>query len=315
MKHETIINEFFSVSRFITLILAIILVFCIFTSVYTVRESEVGVLRTFGRITDITQAGIHFKLPYPIQQADTININKANIIEIGAGDLKKQKNEAVGNDSVMITKDGNIVLVNMLVEWKVVDPKAYLINAKEPDELLRNSTVASLRTAIGNTDIDSILASDRIDTEIKTKEILEKTISKYNIGVQIVDVKIQEAHPPAEVQKAFENVNDAKEQGNSLISKAEDYKNQKLSAAESEAQKVIREAEAYSEERIDKAKAETAKFNSLYNEYKLSKEVTRTRLLIETLEEVLPGSKIYIMDDKSGAVKYIPIEELRGDDQ
>lgn len=314
MKHDTILDEFFSVYRFITLILAIILVFCIFTSVYTVGESEVGVLRTFGRITDITQAGIHFKLPYPVQQANAININKANIIEIGVSDIKKQKNETVGKDSVMITKDGNIVLVNMLVEWKVTDPKAYLVNAKEPDEILRNSVIASLRSAIGSTYIDSVLSSDRIDIELKTKELLEKTISKYDIGVQIVDVKIEGAHPPAQVLKAFENVSDAKEQRNTLIIKADEYEKQKLSAAESEAQKMIREAEAYSEERINKAKAETEKFNSLYNQYKLSRDVTRSRLLIETLEEVLPGSNIYIMDDKSSAVKYIPINELGGEE-
>jgi membrane protease subunit HflK len=98
-----------------------------------------------------------------------------------------------------------------------------------------------------------------------------------------------------------------------MIIKADEYKNQKLSAADSEAQKIVREAEAYSEERINKAKAETEKFNSLYAQYKLSKDVTKSRLLIETLEEVLPGSNIYIMDDKSGAVKYIPIDELGGE--
>ncbi|MGE5629700.1 MAG: FtsH protease activity modulator HflK [Caulobacteraceae bacterium] len=312
MKHETILAEFFSVYRIITFFLAIILVFCIFTSVYTVKESEVGVLRTFGRITDITQAGIHFKLPYPIQQADAININKANTIEIGISDIKKQKDENVGKDSVALTKDGNVVLFNMVVEWRVTDPRAYLINAKEPDDILKNAIIASIRYAMGNSFIDSVLTNGKIDTQVKTKDYLENLINKYNIGIQILDVKIQETHPPAQVQKAFENVSDAKEQRSTLISKAEEYKDQKLTAADSEAQKMIQEAEAYSEERINQAKAETAKFNSLYNEYKISKEVTKTRLLIETLEEVLPGSNIYIMDDKNGTVKYIPINELGG---
>jgi len=314
VKHDAILTEVFSLSRLITLFIAIIFVFCIFTSVYTVKDGEVGILRTFGRITEITQSGIHFKLPYPIQQAGAININKANIIEIGFNNIKKQKDDDLQKDSILITGDGNILWVNMLVEWKLTDPKAYLINAKAPDEILENAIIASLRSVIGNSTIDSVLGNGKIDAQIKTKEQLEKLIAKYNIGIQVLDVKIQEAHPPAQVQKSFDSVSDVIGQRNTLVSKAEEYKNQKLAAAASEAQKMSREAEAYSEEKLNKAKAETARFNSLYEQYKLSKDVTKTRLLIETLEEVLPGSNIYIMDDRSGAVKYIPIKELGGEE-
>jgi membrane protease subunit HflK len=174
--------------------------------------------------------------------------------------------------------------------------------------------MASLRSVIGDSTIDSILGSGKIDAQIKTKDQLDKLIAKYNIGVQITDVKIQEAHPPAQVQKSFDNVSDALAQRNTFISKAEEYKNQKLAAAESESKKMSIEAEAYAEEKLNKAKAETARFDNLYEQYKLSKDVTRTRLLIETLEEVLPGSNIYIMDDRSGTVKYIPIKELGGEE-
>lgn len=314
MKRDAILTEVFSISRLITLFIAIIFVFCIFTSVYTVKDGEVGILRTFGRITEISQSGIHFKLPYPIQQADAININKANIIEIGLNNIKKQKDDNLQKDSMLITEDNNILWVHMLVEWKVADPKAYLINAKNPDKILENSIIAALRSVIGNSAIDSVLGNGKIDAQIKTKESLDKLISKYDIGIQVMDVKIQEAHPPAQVQKSFDNVSDAIAQRNTLISKAEDYKNQKLAAAESESQKMLREAEAYSEEKLNKAKAETTRFDNLYEQYRLSKDVTKTRLLIETLEEVLPGSNIYIMDDRNGTVKYIPIKELGGEE-
>ncbi len=314
MKRDVILTEVFSISRLITIFLAIIFVFCIFTSVYTVKEGEVGILRTFGRITEITQPGIHFKLPYPVQQADAINISKPNVIEIGINEAKKQKDDNAQTDSALITNDGNILWVNMLVEWKVSDPKAYLINSKNPDVILENSIIASLRSVIGNSTIDSVLGSGKIDAQIKTKESIEKLISKYDIGIQVLDVKIQEAHPPAQVQKSFDNVADAIAQRNTLISKAEEYKNQKLAAAESESRKMSIEAEAYSEEKLNKAKAETVRFDKLYEQYKLSKDVTKTRLLIETLEEVLPGSNIYIMDDRNGTVKYIPIKELGGEE-
>lgn len=314
MKREEILTEFFSTSRLISIFIAVIFVFCILTSVYTVKDGEVGIVRTFGSITEITQSGIHFKLPYPIQQADAINISKTNLIEIGIGDLKKQKEENPQNGSVHLTADGNILWVNMLVEWKVTDPKAYLINSENPDKILENSIVAALRSVIGNSPADSVMGDGKIDAQLRTKDQLEKLLSKYNIGIQVVDVDIKDTHPPAQVQKSFDNVSDALVQKNTLISKAEDYRDQKLAAAESEAQKMLREAEAYSEEKLNLAKAETAKFDNLYQQYKLSKEVTKTRLLIETLEEVLPGSNIYIMDDSSGAVKYIPIDELGGEE-
>ena len=315
MKRDAILTEVFSTSRLVSLFIAIIFVFCVFTSVYSVKDGEVGILRTFGSITEITQSGIHFKLPYPVQQANAINISKTNVIEIGINNLKKQKDGDPQKGSVHMTADGNILWVNMLVEWKITDPKAYLINSENPDKILENSIISALRSIIGNLPIDSVMGDGKIDAQIKTKEQLEKLISKYNIGIQIMDVNIQEAHPPAQVQKAFDNVSDAIVQRNTFISKAEDYKNQKLAAAESESEKMSREAEAYSEERLIMSKAETARFDNLYEQYRLSKDVTKTRLLIETLEEVLPGSNIYIMDDRDGAIKYIPLKELGGDEQ
>jgi membrane protease subunit HflK len=203
----------------------------------------------------------------------------------------------------------------MLVEWKVTDPKAYIINALDPDEILENAIIASLRAIVGNSNIDSVLGNGKTDIQIKTKEQLEKLITKYNIGIQILDVKIQEAHPPAQVQKSFDSVSDAIGQRDTLVLKAEEYKNQKLAAALSEVQKMSRDAEAYSVEKLNKATAETTRFNTLYEQYRLSRDVTKTRLLLETLEEVLPGSTIYIVDDKNGDVKYIPIKELGGEEQ
>jgi len=310
MKHHVILSEVLNFSRLISMLTAIIIVFCAFTSVYTVKDGEIGILRTFGSITEITQAGIHFKLPYPIQQADTISLNKANTMEIGVNELIGWRGNDSHKDAEQMTKDGNILLINMLVEWKVTDPKAYLINAGDPDEILRNAVIAALRHVIGNSTVDSIMGSGKIDTQIKTKEQLDKLISMYNIGIQVLDVRIQEASPPDQVKKYFDNVSDAKVKGNTLISKAEDYRSQKIADAESEAKKISMEAEAYSEEVLNKAKAETSKFDDLYEQYKLSKEVTKTRLLLETLEEVLPGSNIYIVDDSNGDLKFLPIDKL-----
>jgi membrane protease subunit HflK len=314
VKRDAILTEIFSFSRIITIFIAIILVFCIFTSVYTVKDGEIGILRTFGSITEISQSGIHFKLPYPLQQADVININKANIIEIGVNNMKNLLNENRQKNSVYMTEDSNILWVYTIVEWKVSDPKAYLINSVDPDEILENSIITALRSVIGSSSIDSMIGNGKIDAQVNTKEQLGKLISKYNIGIEISDVKIQEAHPPTQVQEYFDNVSAAADKRNALISKAEDYKNKKLASAENEAQKISMEAEAYSKGKFYTAKAETEKFNNLYEQYKLSKDVTKARLLIETLEEVLPGCKVYIMDNRNGAVSYIPINETGGEE-
>ncbi len=312
MKHQVILTELFSLSRLITILLALLLVFCTFTSVYTVNEDEVGILRTFGKITKIEQPGIHFKLPYPFQQADSININKANIIEIGIEETRDKKADVLDREAVFLTSDQNLVWVNILVEWRIADPKAYLINAKDPDAILHDAIAASLRSVIGSTQVDTVLTDGRIDVQFRIKEMLDQLMDKYSIGIEVLDIKLQGSEPPSQVAKAFESVNSAREQKNILVRKAEDYKNQKLADVENEAKKMHQQAEAYYEERLEKATAEAGSFDALYNEYRLGKDVTRTRLLIETMEEVLPASNVYIMDDSSGEIRYLPVEEKGG---
>ncbi len=315
MKFDSELLKALSFPRIVTAFIAIILVFCIFTSIYTVREGEIGILRTFGKITGITQPGIHFKLPYPIQQADAINMNKANVIEIGVNNIKKQKNENLQKNSMYMAGEENIIWINMTVEWMVSDPKAYLINSVAPDEILYNAIVATIRAVIGSSSIDSIMGSGKIEAQTKIKRQLGMLIEKYDIGIRISDIKIQEVRPPTQVQKYFDNVTDAMEQRNMRIAKAEDYKNQKLNAAENEALKIAAEAEVYHEEILNKAKAETMRFDGIYEQYKLGKEVTKSRLLIETLEEVLPGIDIYITDNKNADFLHFPIKESGGEER
>ena len=315
MKQTSFLNEFLSSTKIATMIVVLVFAFCLFSSVYTVKEGELGVLRTLGRVSEIEQPGLHFKFPFPIQQIDVVSIYKPHFLELGTSNSKKEKTDMTNNDTLMVTSDESIIDLNAAIEWRISDPKEYLFGAKDPELIFKNTALSSLRSIIGNYSVDYLMADGRTDVQNKVKAQLEKAIGRYDIGIQVLEVKIKDVRLPDQVQKAFEKVVDANEQKSSLIDKAKEYQNQKLAAAESEAKKILSEAEAYRDERINKANSEAAKFNSLYTQYKMGKEVTKTRLLLETLEEVLPGCNIYIVDDSGNTVKYLPIKELGGDKQ
>lgn len=314
MKKIKDIIEFFNYTKLLVILLIIIICFCIFSSVYIVKDGEIAVLRTLGKVSYISESGIHLKFPYPLQEINVINISKINTLEIGIKEnLNKKKYDSHNKENLILTSDENIICVSLIVDWKIHDPRAFLFNSKEPENILKNAVMSSLTSVIGSFTLDSILIDKKIDIQNNIKDTLENIISKYKLGIEIVAIKIHEIQPHIEVQSAFQSVTDAKEQKNTLINKAEEYKNQRINAAEGEAEKMIIEAEAYYEERISKANTETVRFNSIYNEYKVSKNVTKTRMLIEVLEEILPEANIYIMDDKGETVRYLPIKEFGGE--
>ncbi|NLM44700.1 MAG: FtsH protease activity modulator HflK [Clostridiales bacterium] len=304
------INQIFKLinyTRLLVTLIIIIITFIIFSSIYTVKDGEVGILRTFGKVTEYTKPGLHLKFPYPIQEIDVINITRTNIIEFGLIDTENLNN--IGNhESQSITKDNGIVLTNLMVEWKIMDPYAYLFNIKNPEYVLRSIINSCLKSVIGKNTIDYILTDGKIHIANSLKEHIQRELKNYNFGIEIIGVKILDARPPEDIKHAFEAVADAIEKKDTLINKAEEYRNKKIPAIEGEASRIIKEAEAYGQERINKAKSETEIFNSLYEEYRMNKEVTKTRMLIETLEEVLPGANIYIVDTKENTINYIPIQ-------
>ncbi|MGI5998161.1 MAG: FtsH protease activity modulator HflK [Lutispora sp.] len=315
MKYLSQISKVFSYTRLLTTLFIIIITFFIFSSVYTVKDGEVGVLRTFGKVTDFTNPGLHLKFPYPIQEVDVLSINRTNIIEIGFNKFDNSANKSQNFESISITADNSIVSTDLVVEWRIVDPYSYLFKAKNPEHILKNLIISSLKSTIGRLTIDSILTDGKLAAQNSIKKEVEEELKDYDLGIEVLHVKIVDAQPPEDIKSSFEAVEGAIEQKNILINKAEEYKAQKINAAEGEANKIIKEAEAYYEERINKAKSETDIFNSIYKEYKMSKEVTKSRMLIETLEEVLPGANIYIMDTKEGTLNYFTLPKEKGGNQ
>lgn len=289
------------------LLLGVILV----TSWYTVDESEQAVIMTFGKVDEeISEAGLHFKLPWPIQQVDIL---PRETFSLTFG-YDEEDGEIVDypEETKMVTGDENIVLADLVVQWRITNPKQFLYYSDEPKEILYNATSASLRGVIGSSEIDEALTSGKAEIEGNVRDILTKLIDRYEIGISILDVKLQDVElPNDEVRKAFTNVVDAREQKETTIYGARKYKNQELSVVEGQKDARISRAEGDKAQRIEQARGDVATFNALYNEFKDNPDITRQRLVLETLEEVLPDTKIYITDEGGDTVKYLPIQPAK----
>ncbi|KKK38329.1 tail fiber protein [Mesobacillus campisalis] len=296
-------------------ILSAILVLAAFTTWYTVDESEQAVILTFGKAEEgIIGAGLHFKMPWPIQ---SVNILSKETFSLQFGyEQKDGEIKSFPNETKMITGDENIVLADLVVQWKITDPQKYLFNSSEPETILYDATSASVRSIIGNSKIDDALTSGKAEIEGEVRELLTSLIDKYDIGVSILAVKLQDVElPNDDVRKAFTDVTDARETMNTKRNEANKYRNQKINEAQGEKDALISRAEGEKAARVERARGDVAVFNALYNEYRTNPEITRQRLVIETLEQVLPGAEIYIMNDDGNTLKYFPIRPLESQQQ
>ncbi|WP_342505419.1 FtsH protease activity modulator HflK [Sporosarcina sp. FSL K6-2383] len=292
-------------------IAGLLLIVIAFTTWYTVDESEQAVVITFGKAdTPITESGLHFKLPWPIQNVEILS---KETFSLQFGYKQDPGGELVSFDkeTKMITGDEYIVLTDLVVQWKITEPQKYLFNAQDPQEILSDATSASIRSVIGSSTIDAALTDGKAEIEAQTRELLSTLIEKYDIGIAIQGVKLQDVElPNAEVRAAFTAVTDARETKNTKINEAEKYENQKKNEAQGERDAIKSRAAGQKTARVEQARGDVALFNNLHTEYMKNKEITRQRLVLETLEQVLPKAKIYIMNDQGETVKYLPLQQL-----
>jgi modulator of FtsH protease HflK len=294
-------------------VLAIILGISAFTTWYTVDESEQAVILTFGKVEEgISEPGLHFKLPWPIQSVEKLS-KETFSLQFGYEE-KNGEIQEFPDETKMITGDENIVLADLVVQWKITDPEKYLFNADNPREILYDATSASVRSIIGSSEIDEALTSGKAEIEAEVRDLLSSLIEKYDMGISVLGVKLQDVElPNEEVRKAFTDVTDARETMNTKINEAKKYRNQKLNEAQGEKDALISRAQGEKAARIERARGDVAVFNKLYVEYNSNPDITRQRLILETLEQVLPGSEIYIMNDDGNTLKYFPIRPLEAD--
>ncbi|NQU27878.1 MAG: FtsH protease activity modulator HflK [Candidatus Marinimicrobia bacterium] len=270
------------------------------TGIFVVGPDEVGVIRTFGKATRVAQSGLNWHLPYPIEVVNTPKVTEVKRIEIGFRNVGKQGYRKFEKESLMLTGDENIVDAELIVQYKIKDPQAYLFNFVKPEATVREAAEASLRTTIGQHKIDEALTAGKFMIQEEAKELLQVTLDRYHTGIHVVAVQLQAVGPPKQVVAAFKDVASAKEDKNRMINQAESYRNNVIPKARGEAQAQIEEAQGYMEARIKRAEGDAAKFTAILKEYRKAQGVTETRLYLEAMEEILPGIQKYIIPDKDG---------------
>ena len=286
------------------------------TCFYTVDDKQQGVVTTFGKVTDITDAGVHFMLPFGIQQVKKVDVNVYQKIELGYSTDPYGDYNVNSSESTMITGDYNIVNVDFFVEYKISDPVQYLYSSNDPELILRNLIQSQVRNVVGSSTVDSVLTDGKENIQMQVKELVTKILEEYNIGLTLVDVKIQDAEPPTqEVIEAFKAVETAKQQAETVVNDAKAYQNAKLPDAQAQADKLTQNAEYLKQKRINEAVEQVAMFQAMYAEYAQNPEITRSRMYYEAISEILPGVKVYI-NTSSGEGEdvqmLLPLESIVG---
>ena len=281
------------------------------TCYYTVDDKQQAVVTTFGKVTDVTDAGVHLRLPLGIQQVEKVNVNVYQKIELGYTD---GSNEFNGSESTMITGDYNIVNLDFFVEYKISDPVQYLYSSNDPELILRNLIQSQVRNVVGSSSVDAVLTDGKEDIQRQVKELVTQILEDYDIGLTLVDVKIQDAEPPTqEVIEAFKAVETAKQKAETVINDAKAYQNAQLPLAQAKADKLIQNAQYLRQKRINEAHEQVAMFQAMYAEYAQNPAITRSRMYYETISEVLPDVKLYINSGSgngSDVQMLLPLESL-----
>jgi len=295
-------------------VLALVLLIGSSSCFYTVDDKQQAVVTTFGKVTDVTDAGLHFKLPFGIQQARKVDVNVYQKIELGytsSGDDYYEVNE---KESTMITGDYNIVNVDFFVEYKISDPVAFLYSSNNPEMILRNLIQSQVRNVVGSSSVDSVLTDGKENIQSQVKDLVTQILSEYDIGLTLVDVRIQDSEPPTQdVIEAFKAVETAKQQAETVVNDAKAYQNAQLPDAQAQADKLVQNAQFLKQKRINEATQQVAMFSAMYEEYALNPEITRSRMYYEAISEVLPGIKVFINTGSGDTVDMLlPLESIVG---
>jgi len=304
-----------SMTLFIVVLIAVIA----YNGIYTIESGEETVITRFGEYARTeNQAGLKWKIPL-IEQKYTVNVAEVRRLEFGFATsqdvgpgLLPSYDRSLSHDSLMLTGDENLVNVEAIVQFRVSDSKKFLFNVDDQIGTLNTVAVSTIRRSVANNNLDEVLTDNKVGIQQEIRDDLQGICDSYEIGLQITAVQLQDVYPPEEVDDAFKDISRAKADKESKINEAISYENKVIPDARGEASKLISEAEAYKEDRTRRANGDVANFNAVYEKYVLGKTVTRKRLYIETLEDVLPGKEIYIVGEDGNTLKFLPLQSMTG---
>lgn len=307
------------------MVFAFVAVLWLGTGFYRVLPEENAVILTFGKWTSTrTDPGLGYRIPWPVQDIKKVNVAFDRRIEIGFRDngssyrdkvfsRKDSSVENIKSESQMLTGDENIVDIDFVVMWNIADAKEYLFEIRDPDATIKKVAESAMREVIGRGKIQSALTEGRADIESQAKNLMQTMLDEYKSGVIVNNVQMLRVDPPEPVVDAFDDVQRARADKERASNEAESYQNDVVPRARGEAQKILQDAEAYKESAVNKANGDAARFNSVYEAYKQSEDVTKKRLYIETMQEIMHNSRKFIIDGNKGAsvLPYLPLEGLK----
>lgn len=281
----------------------------LFTGFYIIQQGERGVELRFGRKDEVTGPGLHWRLPWPIERVEKVNVDQVSTISIGR---RGDKGSGGGIDSgFMLTEDENIVVVEFTVQYKIKDASDYLFNVRDPKSTIVQAMESASREVVGKSQLDFIITEGQLEVSEKTQNLLQVILDRYKSGIQIVKVQMQKVSPPDEVKAAFDDATKAREDGARVIKEAEAYSNDILPRARGGAARLMQEAQGYKASVIARAEGDARRFTSVVTEYVKAPVVTRDRLYIEAMEQVLSSTTKIFVDQKAGNnILYLPIDKL-----
>lgn len=298
----------------IIVFLVAIMAFFAWSSVYRVDTDQQGIVLRFGKLVRVTPAGLHVKFPYPIETVEMPTVTRINRADIGMRDTGGATAVNVPEEALMLTGDENIVDISFSIFWRIKDAQAYLFNVEDPTRLVKAIAESAMREAVGQSKAQVLQTTGRSDVQLKVREFMQTALDYYNAGVEITEVKLQKVDPPAAVIDAFRDVQAARADQERLQNEAGTYANTVVPKARGAAAQITQAAEAYREQIVAEAQGEAKRFVSIYNEYKKAKDVTRRRIYIETMEDVLGGMNKVLVDPSQasrGVLPYLPLSELK----
>ena len=309
-KEETMDQTTKSVLKGIGVAAVVIVVLVIvFNSFYTIKEQEQAVVTTFGVPSMVSERGLHLKIPF-VQKVEKVDTTSKGFA-IGYDEVTNMTKE---DESLMITSDDNFVNVDFYVEYKVIDPVKALYASEYPVTILKNIAQSCIRTVVGHNEVYTVITTGKTEIQAEIKERITEELTVRDIGIQLINITIQDAEPPTtEVMEAFKAVETAKQGMETAINNANKYRNEKLPNAEAQIDRILKEAEATKAARINEAEGQAARFNALYEEYIKYPLITKQRMYYETMEELLPDLKL-IIDSSDGSIdKWLPLDSLESD--
>lgn len=296
----------------VSALLVVALVVWALTGFYKVEQGTRAVVLRFGEYHTTTMPGLQWHIPWPVETVTNVDVQNVKTVEIGYRSNGQGQDQSVPREALMLTRDENIVDVKLAVQYDIKDAEDLIFNVADPPrEVVRGATESALREVVGTNNMDFVLTEGRAEVVVATRELLQKTLDRYQTGINIIGVEMQDAQPPQEVRPAFNDAVKAREDQVRIINEAEAYRNDVIPRARGQAAREIQEAEAYKEAIIAQAEGEASRFNQILTEYQQAPSITRQRMYLEKMEQVLTNSSKIMLDQSGGNnVIYLPLDQL-----